>query len=350
MKRAPARDCPRLWEAEALQDGRLHGVDRLSFERHVASCDACQRERASLVDLREAMRALPEAPSSPFAKQGQRARLLREANRQVLLGGRPERVRRVARLSVAGVLVTAAASASVAVVLHTRSDDVRLAARETEIALVTPPPAPTYDVSSERGASWTSHTEGSAARVVLSSGTAQFHVRHLVAGQRFLVALPDGEIEVRGTRFTVTVAEGRTESVAVSEGTVLLRQTGREEVLAAGAQWSPEPPPVASVSAVDPGVAQPRPRHAPSPPRAGDVFAEAIRSFDAGHLARADGELARFVREFPGDPRCEDAAFLRAVAHARTGDRSGAEALAHAYLAAYPHGLRRAEAESLAAP
>lgn len=40
--------------------------------------------------------------------------------------------------------------------------------------------------------------------------------------------------------------------------------------------------------------------------------------------------------------------FLRAVARSRLGDRGGGAALARAYLAAFPHGLRRREAEELA--
>jgi hypothetical protein len=55
------------------------------------------------------------------------------------------------------------------------------------------------------------------------------------------------------------------------------------------------------------------------------------------------------LHDYPADPRCEDAAHLRAVAHSRMGDAAGAAGLARTYLAAFPRGLRRIEAADLAA-
>ncbi|MDB4996569.1 MAG: hypothetical protein JWM74_4001 [Myxococcaceae bacterium] len=82
---------------------------------------------------------------------------------------------------------------------------------------------------------------------------------------------------------------------------------------------------------------------------AGSRFQTAMVSFEAGDYARADTELELFARDFASDPRCEDAAYLRAVARFRRGDKVGAASLARAYLAAYPAGLRRIEARRLAA-
>ena len=49
--------CPRLFEVEALRDGRLGGgPERASFERHTKVCTACAREAQAL----EAMAALEE--------------------------------------------------------------------------------------------------------------------------------------------------------------------------------------------------------------------------------------------------------------------------------------------------
>ena len=50
MKR-PA--CTRAWQAEALEDGRLSGAERASFERHAASCAECASELRALVRLRQ---------------------------------------------------------------------------------------------------------------------------------------------------------------------------------------------------------------------------------------------------------------------------------------------------------
>jgi len=71
-------------------------------------------------------------------------------------------------------------------------------------------------------------------------------------------------------------------------------------------------------------------------------------AFKAGDDSRADGLFAAFIRDFPRDGRAEDATFLRAQARARRGDKAGAAALAREYLRAFPHGLRRPEAEQLA--
>ena len=53
------------------------------------------------------------------------------------------------------------------------------------------------------------------------------------------------------------------------------------------------------------------------------------------------------IGAYPSDPRTEDASYLRAVALARMGDVEGASELAREYLARYPNGLRRVEADRL---
>ncbi len=80
---------------------------------------------------------------------------------------------------------------------------------------------------------------------------------------------------------------------------------------------------------------------------AGEKFDEAIGSFVHGSYGLADAQLAEFTRRFPDDARCEDAAFLSAVACWRMGDTKGARARAEAYLSAYPNGLRRGEAQHI---
>ena len=54
-----ATPCPRLFEAGAMRDGRLTGVERASFERHVTVCPACSREVQALEALAESLRASP---------------------------------------------------------------------------------------------------------------------------------------------------------------------------------------------------------------------------------------------------------------------------------------------------
>jgi hypothetical protein len=102
----------------------------------------------------------------------------------------------------------------------------------------------------------------------------------------------------------------------------------------------------ASVDAMVPAPAPVPTAHASA--SAGARFHTAMASFEGGDYARADAELGLFIRDFASDPRCEDAAYLRAVARFRRGDKVGAAALARAYLVAYPAGLRRIEARRLA--
>jgi hypothetical protein len=89
-------------------------------------------------------------------------------------------------------------------------------------------------VASVAHADWSAKHVGGASLVTLRDGVASFHVEHVAAAARFLVELPDGEIEVRGTRFVVDVKAGVTRSVTVSEGVVWLRLGQRLVVLKRG--------------------------------------------------------------------------------------------------------------------
>jgi hypothetical protein len=222
-------------------------------------------------------------------------------------------------------------------------------------------------------------------RGTLTSGAASFHVEHLGPGQRFLLALPDGDLEVRGTRFTVRAHDGATEEVVVTEGVVALHIRDHGEiVLRAGERWprgdaatpspsmaSPLPSasdavqsaPVATAArpaakqpeATQPAATQP----AASTSRASadaerktfvasERFVAAMTVFNAGSYARADALLGSFMTDFPSDPRREDALFLSAVARDRMGDHAAAAARAREYVRAYPAGLRQREARKLA--
>src|SRR5689334_14467821 len=77
-------ECPRHWEAEAIEDGRLEGLDRDSFERHAESCSTCSAEVSALVQLRQAMQDVPALSSTPFEHRRFRAALLRRADEQMV--------------------------------------------------------------------------------------------------------------------------------------------------------------------------------------------------------------------------------------------------------------------------
>jgi hypothetical protein len=96
-------------------------------------------------------------------------------------------------------------------------------------------------------------SEGGSARVSELGALTRFDVDRgrfgaevvkLVPGERFVVVTPDAEIEVKGTRFEVTVAPKSSPcgpptrtSVAVRSGVVAVRFDSHELRLAAGEQW-----------------------------------------------------------------------------------------------------------------
>jgi ferric-dicitrate binding protein FerR (iron transport regulator) len=354
--------CERLWQVEANLDGRLSDSDRTSFERHVETCPECQSALAAERRLLETMGALRTFQRSELEQRRARNALLRAADERLVVraGGRSGLRARAPWL---GLALAAAAT----LLFWARPW------REESVPVATA----TYEVAPEGTADYAQEVVGSTTQIAFRSGKAGFHVEHLEGPARFVVALPDGQLEVRGTRFVVDVVEGRTREVTVSEGAVALSLPGFTGLLRAGERWpaavaaaapagpsAPPPSPAESeVSAAPPpppsaalgpaatqgaggGAVSPAP--APAPPGAGARFAEAMGAFSAGNYGRADSLFAAFVRDFPRDGRAEDAMFLRADARARRGDGAGAAAAAREYLAAFPRGLRRPEAERMA--
>jgi len=232
---------------------------------------------------------------------------------------------------------------------------------------------PSFEVDDVDGAEWSSETIGSAIHARLAVGTASFYVEHARPGQRFLLQMPDGQIEVHGTRFRVEVRAGATSRVEVSEGVVALRLRDQpERLLRAGEVWDAASAREAEAAggpiAFDtPGEsatllldendastpsARSGTRSVPnSRPLAAahDTFAAAVAAFRNGDYRKAEHVLDRFLDESPRDARVEDAWFMKAVARSRSGDSEGAAELAQVYLKRFPRGLRRLEAEKLAA-
>jgi FecR protein len=339
------RECPRTWQAAAIEDGRLEGPERASFRQHVAGCSVCAEEVKSLADLRQVMQLVPAMSSTPLEHRRLRAALLRRADAQIIHAADRHAWRRFPVWAV-GVLVLAIAVSWGLVRARSRGD------------LRPGSSAPSFEIADLDHAEWTSAAEGATTRVRLAGGSASFHVAKTAPNQRFLLLLPDGELEVHGTRFLVTLADRGTQHVAVSEGIVSLRLRGAPELsLGAGDQWDrssiqePSSPGSAAASVESPHArgSAPRPAGDRGSVAAPDAFAAGVTAFRAGDFARAEQLLDRFLNQATGDPRQEDACFLRAVARSRSGDAEGAAKLAQEYLRRFPNGLRRPEAESLAA-
>ena len=229
-------------------------------------------------------------------------------------------------------------------------------------------------VAAGQGAVWAQAREGGVERVELSAGTLRVHVRPQGAGERFLVRLPDGEIEVRGTTFEVTARDGTTSHVRVDEGTVVLRLRGSpDQSLGPGTSWPASEASAAgsqeafagshdaftagAASAVPAApiarTAASRPRRASAAAHDGNdgaaLYAEAMRSFREGRYDGAAAAFHAFTLAYPRASEAEDASFLEALSLARAGRADAAALAAERHLETFPRSFRQREAAVLVA-
>lgn len=211
--------------------------------------------------------------------------------------------------------------------------------------------------------------DANAQVFAVSRGSVRAEVAKLSPRQRFVVRTEDAEVEVRGTIFTVSHAAARadcgagtTTRVAVTEGVVLVRHGGKEELVAAGERWPHQCNEDASATPLTLGSATRRADVAPHAPRVAptprevdspsqlaeqnDMFARAVAARRSGNAALATSLLDDLLRRFPNGPLAESAAAER-IRVARTSDPAGAKAFAQEYLRRYPQGFARAEATSV---
>jgi ferric-dicitrate binding protein FerR (iron transport regulator) len=208
----------------------------------------------------------------------------------------------------------------------------------------------------------------------LQSGAVHADVAKLQQGQRFLIRTRDAEIEVRGTSFELSVVPsdpscggGTITRLVVSEGLVMVRNGGVETNVGAGDVWprgcgtaandeapTPEPaalaatpatPPIAKAADVAPKTAS---EIAASELAAqNDLFAQASAKKNSGDVPGAVSAYERYLAKYPGGPLAESATVERMRLLASIDPARGAVA-AKAYLAHYPKGFARVEAERLA--
>jgi TolA-binding protein len=174
-------------------------------------------------------------------------------------------------------------------------------------------------------------------------------VRRQIVGERFLVALPDGELEVRGTTFDVRVEGDATTWVHVDEGVVEVRLHGRgTRRLGANETWALG---VAPASA--PSARASTSTAAPAPPavetESATAYATAMRLLGEGRNDEAASAFHAFAASQPGAPQAEDASFLEAVALARMGRGDAAALAAEHHLARFPASFHKREAAILVA-
>jgi ferric-dicitrate binding protein FerR (iron transport regulator) len=348
--------CTRAWQAEALHDGRLAPADAASFQRHLATCETCQREVEALAQLKAAAERLPALTSTPLEHRRLRHAVLRSAHEASTEAPRAPKLAWLAALAL-----TLAAAGAFLLWPQSASEP----PRTQEIAS----DAPVYQQTASPDVVVHTLERGRVLRLALERGQLELSVTHLRPDQRFIVQLPDGELEVKGTRFIVHTDGLRTTNVRVFDGRVALRLRDRApSLLEAGDAFTapalervepealPEPEPEPLLT--KPRRSEPRASDEPgprapaatldTPPPAESAFTRAMAAFSAGDFGHAGVLFEQFEREQPQDSRVEDAVFLRAVARARRGDEAGARAIARDYLARFPDGLRKSDAERLA--
>lgn len=183
------------------------------------------------------------------------------------------------------------------------------------------------DVAQPAGpAAWDRRPTAVGERVSLHDGSLTFRTRG--AGPKLRVVVPDGELEDVGTQFRVTVTNGRTTSIEVTEGLVVFHRHDAEDLrLAAGSHWQ------ASAS----GGAAANAERAPAAP---------LPSGSARHAAIVPS--APLPSATAVTDTGEDAAYLRIVALVRENRRDEARVASQEYLRRYPNGFRRVEVEQLA--
>jgi hypothetical protein len=346
--------CPRLFEAEAMRDGRLAGAERTSFVRHTTSCASCRREVQALEAIAVALRAPArgDGPADELQRVRARTRLIAELDRTLVAPRRRAGMKRPVLWSTSAVAVIAAAI----FVGRTR-------------AVPNVEPAPALLVRAAAGAVWSKHAEAHREKIVLAHGELWIRVDHGRGANALTVELPDGELEDTGTTFTVSAADGRTTRVAVEEGSVVLRIRGRPPVAVGRTEtWAAERPTPARVAPSAPvagGAPQRARTTAPAPaaparrasaaPRAPTLdeadpaldFRAAVALLDSGAQREAAAAFARFIAQHARDPRAEDAAYLRVIALQRCGADDEMKRAAQEYLRLYPGGFRRGEVETL---
>jgi hypothetical protein len=194
----------------------------------------------------------------------------------------------------------------------------------------------------------------------VDAGSVEFQVAKLSPGARFLVDTSDAEVEVRGTRFRVSIApdpcaNGTLTRVGVTEGVVAVRRAGIEVRVRAGEQWPAECDeariPVVPASAL--------PRAAPATPATpvyresalgeqNALFAVAVAARRRGDTNGAIAALDQLLSRYPSSPLDESANAER-LRVMRAAGSARAEEAARTYLARYPNGFARAEAEAVLA-
>jgi len=357
------RHCDRLWEIDAVREGRLLPKDAEASARHLRVCTTCSEVAARDQRLRVLATSLqPSASPGELDLRRLRSRILRDAAGE---GRRPFRVRPSFAIAAACSMVALVVFAAI----RPRTSSI-IPLVQGESAPAASPSAIVFagEVFPTEGARWSQARERTDESVRLDVGTLRIQVRRQAPGERFDVLLPDGVIDVRGTTFEVTANARSTERVHVDEGVVSLRiGTNEEIILRSGATWvagtidEAQSAP-ASDSAVATSQAPARVTEARRAPTlrlkdgatvqvddGADAYAGAIQLLESHRYSEAADAFRDFASAHAGSALAEDASFLEATALARAGRVDAAGLAAEHHLQRFPQSFHRKEAAILVA-
>ena len=287
---------------------------KAALSDHVATCKRCKQVTHGLQQLRDLGQHLGTYVPSETQLEQTRTSLLashqmREPGLRLAAPQWPWR-----RLSVGAVGVATAAAAILAWRLPSRQGETPAAdgAATTFHARVLPQPGARFD------------SMGTLADEVvrLREGDVHFDVSPLVPSQRFRVVAGDGEVEVRGTAFDVSVRGDHLAAVHVDHGRVEVRVNGRPGVtLGAHEDWNAGVQTLAPEN-VDPSASE-------------TAFIAGWSAFRATHFAEAVTSFDQVLRLAPDSSLAEDAEYWRAISLARLGSPVARDEL-RAFLRKYP--------------
>jgi hypothetical protein len=305
------------------------------LREHLAQCGFCANEAASQKQLRARLAELSrEEAVNPFHLKKLRRELLLRAKGTVAPAARPMRAWAIA-------LASAAAAALLFFFVG------RLTMRPSEAV----------SVSANPGARFSEKVADGRHVVELVDGEFDFDVNHRDGEPHLLVRVPDGEIEDIGTKFHVSVSNGRTVRVSVTEGEVELRRTNEPKLrLIAGMTFTPSPVPAPSAISSAPfsppapvvAVQSPAPKLAALSPRAVATTKHEASAFESNPTQAQESavESERASRAARGLSE-EDRAYLAVLRALNGQDKAAVRRLADDYLARFPQGFRQREIEAL---
>jgi hypothetical protein len=257
---------------------------------------------------------------------------------------------------------------------------------DSSAALLSFPSGASVQISPATQFSARSNANDRAEGVEVRLGRIDVHVPKLAGGVRFAVYTPAATIEVRGTRFSVSVASAEGHSVtrvSVSEGVVSVESGGKVVELPAGSAWSsaanqPHSAPAAHEPAVEQDAAgettaAPTPRridrpesklaesasrtavNEPSRERASSTLGaenalleQALSASRRGDDKRAVALLDTLLERYPRSQLVPNAQVERFRALRRLGKHAEAARQARRYLGENPSGMAKEEARQLA--